>query len=203
VGLAQTTDRTADLEAALSFVTRRIQEQARRAGQPLNEEERLLLKDLPSSEPGYVNSGWNAELGPPPLVPRNINLERLCALGRAAYLHDRELHPISLDWEFAYAVCKLNRHAMAGLLQWVGVKYRRPRWDGILLVIAALLLIVAAMGMIFLLGIEPWTNDKWVAFGLGWATVIFLAYQASRRIERKYLQNEIERCRLAARIIAS
>jgi hypothetical protein len=75
-------DRTTDLEIALSFVVHRVEEQAKASGQPLNEEEYSLLKNLPSSN---VNSIWAPDLGPPELVPRNIDLERLCALAKAAY----------------------------------------------------------------------------------------------------------------------
>lgn len=77
-------DRTTDLEIALSFVVHRVEEQAKASGQPLNEEEHSLLKNLPSSSANYPI--WAPEFGPPELVPRNINLERLCALAKAAYL---------------------------------------------------------------------------------------------------------------------
>jgi hypothetical protein len=46
-------DRTADLESALSFVIGRIAEQAKLSGEPLNDEERLLLNYLPSSPTIY------------------------------------------------------------------------------------------------------------------------------------------------------
>ncbi len=97
-------DRTADLDSALSFVIRRIAEQAKLSGESLSEEQRLLLKYLPSETP----ANWDPEFLV--LVPRNINLERVCALGKAAYLHDRQVNPSSLDWEFAFAVFTLNRH---------------------------------------------------------------------------------------------
>src|SRR5262245_15217934 len=105
-------DRTTDLEPALSFVVRRIEEQAKTSGNPLNEEERSLLKNLPSSNANYLV--WAPELGPPELVPRNLSLERLCALAKAAFLNDRKMNPESLDWEFAFAVFRLNRHPMWG-----------------------------------------------------------------------------------------
>jgi hypothetical protein len=97
-------DRTADLDSALSFVVGRIAEEARLSGEPLNEQQRLLLSYLPSS----TTTNLHPEI--PVLVPRNINLERLCELGKAAYLHDRQLNPKSLDWEFAFSVLRLNRH---------------------------------------------------------------------------------------------
>jgi hypothetical protein len=118
-------DRTVDLDAALSFVIGRVEEQATLSGEPLNEEERLLLNNLPPSTP----ANWFPDPEPPPLVPRNINYERVGTLGKAAYLNDRQVNPASLDWEFAFAVFKLNRHPMWGLLQYAGAKQRRPWWD--------------------------------------------------------------------------
>src|SRR5437868_14318493 len=111
-------DRTADLDSALSFVIRRIAEQAKLSGEPLSDEQRLLLNHLPSSRP----ANWDSEILL--LVPRNINLERVCALGKAAYQHDRQVNPASLDWEFAFAVFTLGRHPMGGLLHWAGMKLR-------------------------------------------------------------------------------
>jgi len=83
-------DRTADLDSALSFVIGRIAEQATVSGKPLSDEQRLLLNYLPSETP----ANWDPEF--PVLVPRNINLERVCALGKAAYLHDRLIGSLHL-----------------------------------------------------------------------------------------------------------
>jgi|SRR6267378_4675861 len=93
--------RTADLDSALSFVIGQIAEQAKLSGEPLSDEQRLLLNYLPSSAPG------NRHPEIPVLVPRNIDLERVCALAKAAYQHDRQTNPASLDWEFAFAVTAL------------------------------------------------------------------------------------------------
>ncbi len=136
-------DRTADLDSALSFVIGRIAEQATVSGKPLSDEQRLLLNYLPSETP----ANWDPEF--PVLVPRNINLERVCALGKAAYLHDRQLNPSSLDWEFAFAVFTLNRPPMGGLLQWAGMKLRRPRWDGLQLIGTGLVPIVAVVLLVW------------------------------------------------------
>jgi hypothetical protein len=130
-------DRTADLVAALEFVVGRIDEEAMRSGAPLTDEQRSLLNNLPtvSSLPEIVT--YDPE-SPPQVVPRDTNYERLCAAAKAAYRSDRELNPASLDWQFAFDVSKLNRHPMNWLLQWAGVKQRRPWWDRWLLVCAAL-----------------------------------------------------------------
>ena len=133
-------DRTADLEAALSFAVQRIGEQARASGHPLNEEEDLLLRNLPSSNVNYPIR----ISGPPKLVPRNTNLERLCALARAAYENDRRVNPMSRDWEFAFSVFALNRNPMWGVLHAAGVEMtRRPLSDQCFLIVAAVLPVMA------------------------------------------------------------
>jgi len=95
--------RTADLDSALSFVIGRMAEQAKLSGEPLSDEQRLLLNYLPSSAP----ANWHPEI--PVLVPRNINLERVCALGKAAYQYDCQTNPASLDW----GVCICCLHALS------------------------------------------------------------------------------------------
>ena len=191
-------DRTADLDSALSFVISRIAEQAKLSGEPLSDEQRLLLNHLPSSSSTPAN--WHPEI--PVLVPRNINLERVCALGKAAYQHDRQVNPASLDWEFAFAVFTLDRHPMGGLLQWAGMKLRRPRWDGLLLIVAALLPIVAVILLV-------WNADgplflfRSVGIGSGCVAIMFLMFFASRRIEKRRLEEDIERCRLASRFVGT
>jgi|SRR5580658_4907485 hypothetical protein len=156
-------DRTADLDSALSFVMGRIAEQANVAGEPLSNEQRLLLNHLPSETP----ANWDPAL--PVLVPRNINLERVCALGKAAYLHDRQVNPSSFDWEFAFAVFTLNWHPMGGLLQLAGMKLRRPRWDGLQLIATSLVPIVAVVLLV-------WNADGplfvSVTIGLGCVAII-------------------------------
>src|SRR5438094_4896640 len=130
-------DRTADLDSALSFVIGRIAEQATVSGKPLSDEQRLLLNYLPSETP----ANWDPEF--PVLVPRNINLERVCALGKAAYLHDRQLNPSSLDWEFAFAVFTLNLPLMGFLVNRAGIKLCRKRLSGLQLLATDLLLLSA------------------------------------------------------------
>jgi len=191
-------DRTADLDAALSFVIGRVEEQATLSGEPLNEEQRLLVNNLPSSRSVI----WFPD-PEPPLVPRDINYERHCVLGKTAYLNDRQVNPASLDWEFAFAVFKLNRHPMSALLQWAGVKHRRPWWDYFLLTIAALVFIVATMSLMLLAGKEPWTLFKWIGIGSGYVAITLLMYFASHRIEKRELEKDIESCRLASRFVST
>jgi|SRR5580704_10100115 hypothetical protein len=187
-------DRTADLDAALSFVIARVEQQATLSGEPLNEEQRLLLNYLPSSSP--VVSFPDAELPSP--IPRNINLERLCALVKAAYQQDRQVNP-SLDWDFVFAVFTLNRHPMGGLLQWAGMKPRRPRWDWLRLTIAALLPVVAVV----LIALNPRENlFQSVGIGSGCVAIMLLLFFASRRIEKQRIEEEVERFRLGFRTVA-
>jgi hypothetical protein len=188
-------DRTADLDAALSFVIARVEQQATLSGEPLNEEQRLLLNYLPSSSP--VVSFPDAELPSP--IPRNINLERLCALVKAAYQQDRQVNP-SLDWDFVFAVFTLNRHPMGGLLQWAGMKPRRPRWDWLRLTIAALLPVVAVV----LIALNPRENlFQSVGIGSGCVAIMLLLFFASRRIEKQRIEEEVERCRLGFRAVST
>jgi hypothetical protein len=106
------------------------------------------------------------------------------------------MNPALLDWEFAFAVFARARHPMAGLLQLAGVKPKRPKWDGLLLIVTALLPAVAAV----LIG---WNTDGSVlrsaAIALGCAAIMLLTFFASRRTEKHRLEKEIERLRLASR----
>jgi len=192
-------DRAGDLETALSFVVRRIQEQAKESGHPLNEEEHSLLKNLPSTNVNYLS--WAApELGPPELVPRNINLERLCALAKAACQNDRKINLDSLDWEFAFAVFRLNRHLMWGVLHSAGVKmYRRPFWDQLFVIVAALFPLIA---VILLVSSGTQTKFGWAGILCATVAIMLLIYFASRQIEQRQLENHIEKCRLASRNIS-
>lgn len=190
-------DQTTDLDAALKFVIGRIEEQASQSGKPLNHEQRLLLSYLPSSISTIVFASDPTFLVP---VPRDINYETVRALGKAAYLKDLGQSRVTLEWEFASAVFKLNRHPMWSLLQQAGVRDRRPWWDQFLVVIAALLFIGIAMAIALLLGFKPWTTVKWVEFGFAYMPLAFLMYLGSRRIERWQLEKEIERCRSEPRL---
>jgi hypothetical protein len=137
----------------------------------------------------------------PPLVPRNLDLERICALGKAAYENDAQSKPSSLDWEFAFAVFNLNRHPMWGVLQQTGLRCRRPWWDRFVLIIVALLFIIAAMSLMFLVDIERPTPAKWIELGLGYVAIMILMYVGSRRLEIWQLEQEIDRCRLGSRFV--
>lgn len=185
-------DQTADLNSALNFVIGRIAEQAQLSGGPLSDEERLLLNYLPSSPMTYSDPEM------PEPVPRNISLERVCALGKAAYKHDRQLNPTSLEWDFAFAVFTLHRHPMRGLLQGAGMKPYRPRWDGFLLIVTALLPVVA-VGVLVRNGDGTLPRSAGIASGC--VAIMLSMFLASRRIEKQRLEEDIERSRLAAHFV--
>jgi hypothetical protein len=195
-------DRTADLGAALGFVISRIEEQATRSGKPLTEEQLFLLSNLPhhSATPEF-NTG-DPEF-PLYFVPRDTTYERLCALAKSAHRSDLELNPGSPDWEFAFNVTKLSRHPMCWLLQWAGMKQRRPWWDRWLLIIAALLFIMSTMPLMLLVINEPVAWWSWTAVVAGYISIMLLMYFASRRIEERQLERNIERCRSASRFAST
>ena len=108
------------------------------------------------------------------------------------------MNPASLDWEFGFAIFTLERHPMGGLLQWAGMKLRRLRWDGLLLIVTALLPIVAVVLFV-------WNADGRlllsVGMGSGFVAIMLLMFFASRRIKKQRLEEDIERCRLASRFV--
>jgi len=191
-------NRTADLDAALSFVTSRVNEQATLSGEPLNVQQSLLLTNLSSSTPAI----WIPcpEFPDPPLVPRDVNFERLCALAKAAYLNDRKTNPESLDWEFALAVFLLNRHPVWGVLHSAGAKmYQRPLWDQLFVIIAALFPVIAVI-LLARNGLQTLFQQAGILCGT--VALMLLIYFSSRQIEQWQLENHIERCRLASRNIS-
>jgi hypothetical protein len=98
-------DRAADVNAALAFVINRIEEQAMRLGQPLDEEQRWLLNNLPDQSDMPEFSTGDPEF-PVHFKLRDVTYEKLCAVAKAAYRSDREMNPGSQEWEFAFNVSK-------------------------------------------------------------------------------------------------
>jgi hypothetical protein len=190
-------NRTADLDTALRFVIERIEEEATRSGEPLSDEQRFLLNHLPAYSAWTQPYGGDPEIPAQP-IPRDTTYERVCAVAKAAHHHDLRLNPEStLDWEFAAAVSKLNRHPMSWLLRWAGVKQRRPWWDRWLLVAAALLFIFSVGAVMLLAGSGPWTGYQWIGVGAGYIFVVLL-YFVSRRIgaavEAKHFEMSARLC---------
>ena len=190
-------NRPTDLDAALTFVIKRIEEEATQSGEPLSEEQSFLLKDLPTT-PSLLQSGVGGPEDPNVVIaPRDIAYERLCALAKAARNADLQLNAESgLTWDFAAAVTKLNQHPMSWLLQWAGVKPRKPWWDRLLLLFAALLPVLFIFLFVVLSRGEP-SFFQWIVAGSVCVVSLALLYMASRRSEDRQLKKEIERCRPA------
>jgi hypothetical protein len=187
-------NRAADLDSALRFVIGRIGEQAELSGEPLTDEQRLLLNNLPSASSG---SG-DPEI--PELIPRNLDLERVCKLAKAAYQCDHQMKPSSLEWEFAFAVFMLAGHRMRGLLQLAGMKSpRRPWWDRVALVGAASLPIPAV-------SLALWVNGAGHLFlsgivAAGFVVIMLCIFFARWRSENRELEEHLERCRVASSLL--
>jgi hypothetical protein len=193
-GKSEKVNRTADLDAALGFLKGRIEEEATRSGESLSDEQRFLLNHLPKGSALPEAYGADPE-SPMVLVPRDTEYEMLIGLAKGAHLNDLRLNPASaLDWEFAAAVAKLNRHSRSKLLQWAGVKVRRPWWDRWLLIAAALLFIFSVATVALLMGSEPWTPFQSAGVGAVYIGGLVLLYFASRWIEEWQLNQDIERC---------
>jgi hypothetical protein len=195
-------DQTADLKTALTFVISRIEREATLSGLPLDEDERLLLNNLPKTprmpEISVGDPGFSTDIR-----LRDIIYERLCALAKDARLKDLAQNPTSLDWDFAFSVAKLNGHPLSWLLQWAGVKQRKPWWDRCLLVFAALLFVAATMLLLFLVVDKPPVLWRWVVFVVLYVGLILFMHSASRRIERRQLKQNIERFRNASRFVTT
>jgi hypothetical protein len=182
------------LDTALTFVTKRVEEEATRSGASLDAGERYLLTHLPATSalPEWVDGES------PTLVPRDFPYEKLCALTRAARVYDLRTRPgAAQEWEFAAAVFKLNRHPMSWLLQWAGLREPRPWWDSWLLISAALLVIGVMMSvMLFVETRSPsWTWIHWTAFSCVCAVAVVCLYLASRSFWDWQARRAVERCR--------
>jgi hypothetical protein len=190
-----------DLETALEFVTRRIEDEALRSGEPLTEEEHHLLHHLPGKRGLFSSpsSGFNPATGGINILPRDFDYERLCALAKAAYNGDVCLGSPSADrWEFAAAVSKLNRHPIDWLLEWAGVKVRRQWWDRWILVAAALVFTALGFLLLFLAAIEPMSSAGWAVGGFGYIAVFVALIFMSGRLQAWQLKQTIQKCRLNA-----
>ena len=195
-------DRSADMNAALAFVINRIEEQGMRLGQPLDEEQRWLLNNLPDQSDVPEFSTGDPEF-PVHLKLRDTTYERLCAVAKAAYRSDREMNPGSPEWEFAFNVSKLNRHPMVWLLQWAGVKQRRPWWDRWLLFAASLLFVIATIPLMLVVIDGERVLWRWGIVGAGYIGLLLFMRFVSRRIEKRQLEQNIEKCRDASRTVGT
>jgi hypothetical protein len=195
-------DGAADMRSALAFVINRIEDQAMRLGQPLDEEQRSLLNNLPDQSDVPEFSTGDPEF-PVHFKLRDVTYERLCALAKTAYRSDRQMNPGSQEWEFAFNVSKLNRHPVCWLLQWAGVKQRRPWWDRWLLVAASLLFVIATIPLMLVVLDRERVLWRWGIVGAGYIGLLLFMRFASRRIEERQLEQNIETCRDASRSVGT
>jgi hypothetical protein len=194
-GVEGSMDRNADLEHALAFVINRIEEEATRSGNPLTNEQRVLLNDLPRDSALPMTNVNDPEY-PPLIVPRDVAYERLIALARDARRNDLRINPASeLDWKLAVAVSKLNRHPISWLLHWAGMKQRKPWWDRPLLIGAALMFTGVTLALMLFAEVGSGSRLPWVAFGVGYMGMLLLLYFASRHIEEWQLKQSIKKYR--------
>ena len=184
-----------DLSAAVDFITRQITQEAHRSDQPLDEEEQFLLANLPRSS--AFSMGADAE--DPLANPRDLAFEKLCTLAKSARIHDLSLRSDAAnDWEFAIAVLTLQGHPMLWLLQWAGIKEKKPWWDRWLLFIAAILLSCSG-SLAIILAISIAENGTlrghawWAAILFACVLLLLLLLLISRRLEHWHLQEVIGR----------
>jgi hypothetical protein len=189
-------NRAGDLDAAIRFVIDRIEGEAMRSGEPLDEHERHLLNNLPKSPTREEITSGDPTF-PTSFQLRDITYERICALAKAARRNDVALNPTLPDWDFAFCVAKVNKHPMSWLLKWAGVKQRRPWWDRWFLVVAALFYVAVTMLLLFFVVDKPLALWRWVVVGGGYVGIVLCMKFVSRRIERKQLERNIEQIRNA------
>jgi hypothetical protein len=82
---------TEDLRPALEFVIARIEQEALRSGEPLNDEQRFLLNNLPTESALPAMDGTDPESPPLVSIPRDLAYECLIALAREARRNDMQL----------------------------------------------------------------------------------------------------------------
>jgi hypothetical protein len=181
---------TADLDAALQFVIRRVKEEAIRSCEPLTEEQAWLLECLPSHS--VFAESADPETATP--IPRDVAYERLCELAKTAHAKDIQADPDNRDWLFAASVLALNSHPMVWLLSWAGAKPARPWWDRSLLLIGAVLLIAAWLTVYLLLDEQPWIPSRVMVVAMS-AAIFVLAGLGTRRLDRWELKRTIRECR--------
>jgi hypothetical protein len=185
------------VETAAAFVIKRIEEEAFRLQEPLDDEQQFLLTNLPTTSTSSTSSGGFEEL-PPVVTLRDFNYEKLCRITRSAIEQDFEASPYgTANWQLAAAVFKLNEHPMAWLLEWGGVNPERPWWDKWLLVVAGLIFVVFGMVAMFIVDSHP-SPVTWMIAASGYVIVLVLLYRALKGLEKWQLGRTIEKLRDAS-----
>ncbi|HST08918.1 MAG TPA: hypothetical protein VLL05_00970 [Terriglobales bacterium] len=187
---------TKELQSALEFVIARIEQEAVRSGETLNDEQRFLLNNLPKESALPKMDGTDPESPPLVSIPRDLAYERLIALAREA--RDRDLQAntaFGREWKLAYLVSKLHRPPMAWLLEWAGMKKPGPWWDRAALIATALLVISISLALIFVAEDKNGSPLRWVGVGAALAGMFLLLWFGSRHIEGWQLKRSIQKCR--------
>jgi hypothetical protein len=185
-----------DLDDALNFVENEIQREASQSGQPLTEEEGILLNNLPTAPVFPLTSATDPAQRP---VPRDLAYERLIAVAKEARQRDNRVGSISdRKWRYAATVCKLNRHPMSWLLHWAGIREENSWWDRSLLIISATFLALCLITIILLGIIDAWTRSTWIAGGIGYCVLVLSLYFGTRHLEDRQLRRDVEKYRLVS-----
>jgi hypothetical protein len=188
-----------DLETALNFVIERITAEAERSGAALSDDDLYFLRHLPTEPTNLtIHQGHWPDSSVP--VVRDFSYETLCALARNARLHDVRTRPeAALDWEFSATVFQLEHHPMSWLLGWAGMKKRRPRWDGLLLVGTALLVVLVGIFGAITLSVfaeglqEAGRRTLLIASGCVYVVIVILLYVGVQRLEKRRLKQVVEK----------
>ena len=176
----------ADLENALLFVMARIEAEATRECEPLDEEEKLLLRHLPTVSPAPIVFDPDLPILLP--VPRDVRYERLCSCARAAYTRDVAESPDGVRrWQSAAVVLNSSRHPVGWLLQSAGVRAPRPWWDRWLLVGVALSVTACAVAVPVLLSSTSSVLME-VAAPAGCVGIVIAAYIALKKSQAWQVQ---------------
>jgi hypothetical protein len=92
---------------------------------------------------------------------------------------------------------------MVWLLQWAGVKQRRPWWDRWLLFAASLLFVLATIPLMLVVIDRERVLWRWGIVGAGYIGLLLFMRFVSRRLEERQLEQNIENCRGASHSIGT
>ena len=188
---SSSSEQSKELQAALAFVIGRIETSATRSGEPLTDEQRFLLNNLPRT-PVFSQPLPSDPESPPQPWARDVGYERLIALAKEARMRDAALNPYSkIEWRYVAAVLKLHRHPMCWLLQWAGVRQRRLWWDRPLLIGISLLFTFCAIALGIIGLSAPRPTLTWIIIGIGYVAMLLVLYCASLYTEKLQLNREI------------
>lgn len=182
------TDLNPNVQAALDFLFRRIEEQASRSGITLGEDARYFLEMPPISQGPTVPSIYSMPL------PRNREFEQVFELMKKAYSFDRSADgEFEREWKRSYAIMRLNNQsATATLLKAAGVKVEDSFKDGLLLFIGGLAVVIGALGISIEGALDRWALPIQILVAFCAASALLVFFQ-SRGVSKKYWKSQVER----------